>query len=44
MAPGFAPAINLAKDTIGRETGAFGMRKTKSQKKALLQAKGLYLS
>ncbi len=44
MAPGLAPAINIAKDTIGKETGAFGMRKTKTQKKALLQAKGLYLS
>jgi hypothetical protein len=45
MAPGLAPAINIAKDTIGRETGAFGMkRKTKAQKKAMLQASGLYLS
>lgn len=44
MAPGLAPAINIAKDTIGKETGAFGMRKTKTQKKAMLQAKGLYLS
>jgi len=45
MAPGLAPGINLAKDTIGRETGAFGMkRKTKAQKKEMLKARGLYLS
>ena len=34
----------LARDKIGKETGAFGVRKSKTQKKALLQAKGLYLS
>ena len=34
----------LARDKIGKETGAFGVRRTKAQKKALLQGKGLYLS
>lgn len=34
----------LARDKLSKETGAFGVRKSKTQKKALLQAKGLYLS
>lgn len=36
----------LARDKIGKETGAFGVktRRNKTQKKALLQARGLYLS
>lgn len=34
----------LARDKLSKETGAFGVRKSKTQKKDLLQAKGLYLS
>lgn len=34
----------LARDKLSKETGAFGVRKTKAQKKALLMGKGLYLS
>jgi len=44
FAPQFAPVIHAAKNEIGKKTGAFGMRKTKAQKRALLQGKGLYLS
>lgn len=39
--------IDKGVDLLGKETGAFGMKKggrTKAQRKALLQAKGLYLS
>lgn len=36
--------IDAGTDTLSKETGAFGVRKTKAQKKALLQARGLYLS
>jgi hypothetical protein len=45
---GFAPelgtAIDMGVNELGKQTGAFGMRKTKTQKKAMLQARGLYLS
>lgn len=45
---GFAPelgtAIDMSVNELGKQTGAFGMRKTKTQKKAMLQARGLYLS
>lgn len=34
----------LARDKLSKETGAFGVRRTKAQKKALLMGKGLYLS
>lgn len=43
-------AIDMGSDMIGKETGAFGIKgkkgccRTKAQRKALLQAKGLYLS
>ena len=38
--------IDAASNELSKETGAFGVkpRRTKTQKKALLQAKGLYLS
>jgi hypothetical protein len=43
--PQAAPAIMMAKNELGKQTGAFGLKKgTKAQKKAILQAKGLYLS
>lgn len=42
--PQLAPAIDMGVNEIGKQTGAFGMRKTKTQKKAMLQARGLYLS
>lgn len=45
---GFAPelgtAIDMGVNEIGKQTGAFGMKKTKAQRKAMLQARGLYLS
>lgn len=41
-APQATPAIMLAKDQIGKKTGAFGMKKAK--KYEMLKAKGLYLS
>jgi hypothetical protein len=45
---GFAPelgtAIDMGVNELGKQTGAFGTRKTKTQKKAMLQARGLYLS
>lgn len=44
FAPELSPAIQMAKNEIGNRTGAFGIRKTKTQKKAMLQARGLYLS
>ena len=43
-------AIDMGSDLISKETGAFGIKgkkgccRTKAQRKALLQAKGLYLS
>lgn len=43
-APQAIPLATLARDKLSKETGAFGLRKSKTQKKALLQAKGLYLS
>ena len=50
-APGeLGKAIDMGSDLIGKETGAFGIKgkkgccRTKAQRKALLQAKGLYLS
>ena len=42
--PQLAPAIDMGVNEIGKQTGAFGIRKTKTQKKAMLQARGLYLS
>lgn len=42
--PNAANLIDSSVNTLSDKTGAFGVRKTKSQKKALLQAKGLYLS
>jgi len=47
LAPGASNLIDTGINTIGNETGAFGLkkaRKNKSQKKAILQARGLYLS
>ena len=47
FAPQLAPAIDMATSEIGKQTGAFGLkqgRRTKTQKKALLMGKGLYLS
>lgn len=46
---GFAPelgtAIDMGVNEIGKQTGAFGVpKRTKTQKKAMLQARGLYLS
>ena len=45
-APKLAPAIDMATDQIGKETGAFGVRgrMSKSKKYEQLKAKGLYLS
>ncbi len=42
--PQLGTAIDMGVNEIGKQTGAFGMRKTKTQKKAMLQARGLYLS
>lgn len=36
--------VRTLKDKISKETGAFGVRKTKAQRRALLAGKGLYLS
>jgi len=36
--------IDAASSELSKSTGAFGVRKTKAQKKQMLQAKGLYLS
>ena len=46
MAPQLGTAIDMGKDAIGKETGAFGLKKrrSKSSRKAILQGKGLYLS
>lgn len=47
MAPQYAPVIDVVKDKIGKETGAFGLKgkkKTVAQRKELLAGKGLYLS
>ena len=44
-APKLAPAIDMATEKIGSETGAFGVkRRTKSDKYRTLKARGLYLS
>lgn len=43
--PGASVALQPIADTIGKETGAFGMKRmTKAQKKQVLAGKGLYLS
>ena len=39
--PQAAPAIQMAKEQIGKQTGAFGMKQKKYE---MLKAKGLYLS
>lgn len=47
IAPQLAPAIDMGVAEIGKQTGAFGVKrgqKSKAQKKQILQAKGLYLS
>ena len=45
-APSLAPAIDLGVDQIGKQTGAFGVRKgmTKSKKIEILRGKGLYMA
>jgi len=43
-APQAIPLATLARDKLSKETGAFGVRKSKAQKKALLVGKGLYLA
>lgn len=42
--PALTPAIDLGVNELGKQTGAFGLKRTKTQKKAMLQARGLYLS
>lgn len=45
--PELKPALNIVKDKISKETGAFGLRtqkKSKAQRRQLLVGKGLYLS
>jgi hypothetical protein len=45
MAPQLAPAIDVGVEQIGKKTGAFGVpKRSKTQKKAMLEARGLYLS
>lgn len=48
LAPTSAPVIDIIKEKIGKETGAFGIKtgkkKTVAQRKELLAGKGLYLS
>ena len=46
FAPELAPAIDLGVAEIGKQTGAFGVRKgmTKAKKMQMLKGKGLYLS
>lgn len=44
LAPQLSPAIDMGINELGKETGAFGLRKTKAQKKAMLKGMGLYLS
>jgi hypothetical protein len=47
IAPQLAPAIDMGVNEIGKQTGAFGMKgkkRTKTQKKEMLKARGLYLS
>lgn len=44
VAPQLAPAIDMGVNEIGKQTGAFGMRKTKTQRNEMLKGKGLYLS
>jgi hypothetical protein len=44
LAPNLAPVIDAGVNEIGNQTGAYGLRKTKAQKKAMLQGRGLYLS
>jgi hypothetical protein len=44
IAPNLAPVIDAGVNEIGNQTGAYGLRKTKAQKKAMLQGRGLYLS
>ena len=42
--PEAAPFVNMAKEELGKKTGAFGLRRTKAQRHKLLMGKGLYLS
>lgn len=45
FAPQLAPAIDMGVNEIGKQTGAFGMKKrTKTQRNEMLKGKGLYLS
>lgn len=45
FAPQLGTAIDMGVNEIGKQTGAFGApKRTKTQKKAMLQARGLYLS
>lgn len=46
FAPQLAPAIDMASEQIGKETGAFGVKRgrTKAKKYEMLRARGLYLS
>jgi hypothetical protein len=43
--PNLGKAATLARDKIGQETGAFGLKKkTKAQRNEILKGRGLYLS
>lgn len=45
MAPDAAPFLNMAKEELGKKTGAFGVKgRTKASRVAQLKACGLYLS
>lgn len=46
IVPQAGPALQMGKDYLSKETGAFGVksRRTKAQKKSILQGRGLYLS